>query len=88
LAHGGTQMTPHEELSPRLRRMLEIIYAVDGVAAARVWQWPGEDLRKVIAVAIRPAPRTGPQELLQRVEAAVAGLREPDEEWEFGLLEE
>jgi hypothetical protein len=78
-----------EELSPRMRRMLEIIYGVDGVAAARVWQWPTDGgIRKTIAVAIRPAPRTSPQELLQRVEAAIAGLREPDEEWEFGLLEE
>ncbi len=77
-----------QELSPRMRRMLEIVYAVDGVAAARVWQWPGDGgLRKTIAIAVRPAPRTSPQELLQRVEAAVAGMREPDEEWEFGLLE-
>jgi hypothetical protein len=71
-----------------MRRMLEIVYAVDGVAAARVWQWPGDGgLSKTIAIAVRPAPRTSPQELLQRVEAAVAGMREPDEEWEFGLLE-
>jgi hypothetical protein len=77
-----------QELSPRMRRMLEIVYAVDGVAAARVWQWPGDGgLSKTIAIAVRPAPRTSPQELLQRVEAAVAGMREPDEEWEFGLLE-
>ncbi len=76
------------ELSPRMRRMLEIVYSVDGVAAARVWEWPGEDnLRKTVAIAVRPAPRTSPQELLQRVEAAVTGLREPDETWEFGLLE-
>jgi hypothetical protein len=78
-----------QQLSPRVKRMLEIVYGVDGVAAARVWQWPGEDgLRKTVAVAIRPAPRTSPQEILQRVEAAVAGLREPDEAWEFGLLDE
>jgi hypothetical protein len=77
-----------QELSPRMRRMLEIVYAVDGVAAARVWQWPGDGgLSKTIAIAVRPAPRTSPQELLQRVEAAVAGMREPDEVWEFGLLE-
>jgi len=77
-----------QELSTRMRRMLEIVYSVDGVAAARVWEWPGDDgLRKTVAIAVRPAPRTSPQELLQRVEAAVAGMREPDEEWEFGLLE-
>ena len=75
------------ELSPRMRRMLEIGDAVDGVAAARVWQWPAENGLKRIAVAVRPSPRASPQELLQRVEAAVSGLREPDESWEFGLLE-
>ncbi len=81
-----TQQGP-SELSPRMRRMLEIVYAIDGVAAARVWQWPAEDGMKRIAVAVRPSPRASPQELLQRVESAVAGLREPDESWEFGLLE-
>jgi hypothetical protein len=30
---------------------------------------------------------SAPNELLRRVEVAVAGLREPDETWEFGLLE-
>ena len=79
--------TPQTELSPRMRRMLEIVYAVDGVAAARVWQWPAENGLKRIAVAVRPSPRASPQELLQRVEAAVTGLREPDESWEFGLLD-
>jgi hypothetical protein len=79
--------TTTTELSPRMRRMLEIVYAVDGVAAARVWQWPAEDGLKRIAVAVRASPRASPQELLQRVEAAVSGLREPDETWEFGLLE-
>ncbi len=81
-----TQQAP-SELSPRMRRMLEIVYAIDGVAGARVWQWPAEDGMKRIAVAVRPSPRASPQELLQRVESAVAGLREPDESWEFGLLE-
>ena len=77
-----------EQLSPRMRRILEIVYAVDGVGAARIWQWPGDGgLQTTIAVAVRPAPRTSPQELLQRVETAVSGLREPDEAWEFGLLE-
>ena len=78
------------ELTPRMRRMLEIVYAVDGVAGARVWQLPTDGngaTKATIAVAVRPSPRASPQELLQRVEAAVAGMREPDESWEFGLLE-
>ncbi len=84
-----------QPLPPRLRRTLEIVYAVDGVAGARVWQWPNtardasapEGTRTTVAVAVRPAPLTSPQDLLRRVEAAVAGLREPGELWEFGLLE-
>ena len=85
-------MNTTNQLPPRLRRTLEIVYAVDGVAGARVWQWPGnasapDGARTRVAVAVRPAPLTSPQDLLRRVEAAVAGLREPGEEWEFGLLE-
>jgi hypothetical protein len=30
---------------------------------------------------------SAPSELLRRVESAVAGLREPEETWEFGFLE-
>jgi hypothetical protein len=71
-----------QELSPRLRRMLELVYGVEGVTAARVWHWPGR-----VAVGVRPAMLSAPAELLRRVESAVAGLREPDETWEFGLLD-
>lgn len=70
------------ELSPRIRRTLELVYGVEGVTAARVWQWPGR-----IAVGVRPTMLSAPSELLHRVESAVAGLREPDETWDFGLLE-
>jgi hypothetical protein len=72
-----------EVLPPRLRRTIEIVYGVEGVAGARVWQW---DER--IAVGIKPNPAYGPADLLRRVEAAVAGVREPGEVWEFGILEE
>jgi hypothetical protein len=70
------------ELPPRLRRTLELVYGVEGVTAARVWHWPGR-----VAVGVRPAVLSAPNELLRRVEFAVAGLREADETWEFGLLE-
>lgn len=70
-------------LPPRLRRCLELVYGVEGVAAARVWLWDG-----AVAVGVRPAPSSAPDEILRRVEAAVAGLREPGETWEFGLLED
>ena len=73
--------------SPRLRRILEIAYAVDGVHGARVWEWPEEGGMKV-AVAVRPAHTVAAPELLRRVEAALTGLREPGETWDFGLLDE
>lgn len=74
--------TVQNELPPRIRRTLELVYGVEGVTAARVWHWPGR-----VAVGVRPAMLSAPSELLRRVEAAVAGVREPEETWEFGLLE-
>jgi len=62
---------------------MELVYGVEGVAAARVWQW-GE----TIAVGVRVGPTTSAADVLRRVEAAVAGVREPGEAWEFGVLEE
>ena len=32
-------------LPPKLRRTLEVVYAIDGVAGARVWVWPGTRFR-------------------------------------------
>lgn len=69
-------------LPPRIRRCVELVYAVEGVTAARVWHWPGQ-----VCVGIRPGMMATPSEILRRVEHAVAGLREPDETWDFGLLE-
>jgi hypothetical protein len=71
------------ELPPRLRRTLELVYGVEGVVAARVWQLPGR-----VAIGVRGSQATTPQELLRRVESAVAGLREPNETWDFGILED
>jgi len=71
-----------QTLSPRLKRTLEIVYGVEGVAGARVWVWPGR-----VAVGVRPSPMTSPHDLLRRVESAVAGLKEQGESWEFGLLD-
>jgi hypothetical protein len=73
---------------PRLRRTLELVYSVDGVVAARVWQWTenlGRDER--VAVAVRANATSSPTEVLRRVEAAVEAIREPGEAWEFGLLD-
>ncbi|HSO32943.1 MAG TPA: hypothetical protein VLT33_10505 [Labilithrix sp.] len=69
-------------LPARIRRTLELVYGVEGVTAARVWHWPGQ-----VSVGVRPAMMSAPSELLRRVEHAVSGLREPEETWEFGLLD-
>jgi hypothetical protein len=61
---------------------MELVYAVEGVTAARIWHWPGK-----IAIAVKGSHAATGAELLGRVEAAVAGMREPGESWEFGLLD-
>lgn len=71
------------ELSPRARRTLELVYCVEGVVAARVWQWAGR-----VAVGVRGRNSVAPPELIRRVQIAVAGLREPGETWEFGILDD
>ena len=80
MAMEGAEQPP---IPPRIRRAIEIVYGVEGVVAARIWHWPGR-----VAVGIRPGATSVPEELLRRVEAAVASLRQPDEAWEFGLLED
>jgi|GEM_PF-749014 hypothetical protein len=69
-------------MSARLRRTLQVVYAVDGVAGARVWQWPGH-----VAVGVLAAPWVGASDLIARVERATQGLRDPEETWDFGLLD-
>jgi hypothetical protein len=75
-------VTVSPPLPSRIRRALELVYGVDGVIAARVWHWSGR-----VFIGVRPAMFSAPSELLHRVESAVSGLREPDETWDFGLLE-
>jgi hypothetical protein len=73
---------------PRLRRTLELVYGVEGVVAARIWQWTensGRDER--VAVAVRANIASSPDEVLRRVEVAVSAVRLPGESWEFGLLD-
>jgi hypothetical protein len=76
-------LPPSPTLPPRIRRTLELVYGVEGVVAARVWHSTGR-----VAIGVRGGQATTPQELLRRIEAAVAGLREPDELWDFGILED
>lgn len=79
----GNDSSARSELPPRLRRALDLVYSVEGVVAARVWQWSGR-----VAIGVRGGCATVPASLLRRVESAVAGLREPDETWDFGILED
>ncbi len=72
-----------EEPPPRLKRAVELAYGVEGVLGARVWQAEG-----IVAIGVRAAPSASPQDVLRRVEAAVSVLREADEKWEFGLLDD
>jgi hypothetical protein len=79
----AAQPTGEAELGPRLRRTLQLAYAVDGVVAVRVWQWGPN-----VAVGVRGGASASPTDLVRRVQAAVAGLREPGEAWDFGVLED
>jgi hypothetical protein len=79
----GNDPDSRPELPPRLRRALDLVYSIEGVVAARVWQWSGR-----VAIGVRGGNATLPSSLLRRVESAVAGLREPDETWDFGILED
>jgi hypothetical protein len=69
------------DLPARLRRALELIYAVEGVVGARIWQWPGG-----VAVGVNVGAAFSQGETLHRVELAVAPIRHPEEAWDFGLL--
>jgi hypothetical protein len=70
-----------EGTSSRLRRVMEVIYQVDGVAGARLWQWTGR-----IAVGLRLSAASSPGDVIARVMSAVAPLREANETWDFGVL--
>ncbi|MFO0678208.1 MAG: hypothetical protein U0169_16855 [Polyangiaceae bacterium] len=74
--------TPITRLSPRLRRTLQLAYGVEGVTGARIWQWAD-----TVAVGVSVAPSSNAGTTLRRVESALAGVREPGEAWEFGLLD-
>lgn len=74
---------PAKRLSPRLRRILELVYSIEGVSEARVWAWD-----EGVAVGVRPTATTSASDLLKRVESQVVVVREPGETWTFGVLED
>ena len=43
-------------IPPRLKRTLELVFHVEGVVAARVWQWT-ENIEKYYQVESNPVPR-------------------------------
>jgi hypothetical protein len=84
MAESGPDPWPRgRPLEPRLQRTLHLAYAVDGVVAVRVWQWGPN-----VAIGVRGSGASSPVDLVRRVEAAVACLREPGEAWDFGVLDE
>ncbi len=70
-------------MSGKLERALEIVYGVEGVVGARVWESAG-----LVAVGVCTAPSANTDDVLRRVKAAVRRLHEPGEQWEFGLIDE
>lgn len=78
-----TDTPTKEKLPPRLRRILELVYAIEGVGEARVWEWDDG-----VAVGVRPTAFTPAADLLRRVESQTIVVRVPGETWTFGLLED
>ena len=74
---------PRPEVPQAVRRILEVVYGVEGVVAARVWQSPNR-----VEIGVMGGAGTSPVDLLRRVEVAVVGLRQPGVTWDFGWLQE
>lgn len=71
-----------DDLDPRIRRTLELVYQVEGVVAAKVWAMPDR-----VAVGVKIGTGHGPSEVMARLEQVTVALREPGETWDFGLIE-
>ncbi len=78
-----TETLPKPKLTPRLRRILELVYSIEGVGEARVWEWENG-----VAVGVRPTAITSAASLLKRVESQMIVVRAPGETWTFGILED
>ena len=74
--------SPGDDLDPRIRRTLELVYQVEGVVAAKVWAMPDR-----VAVGVKIGTGHGPSEVMARLEQVTVALREPGETWDFGLIE-
>ena len=83
MASDPTNRAPEsDDLDPRIRRTLELVYQVEGVVAAKVWAMPDR-----MAVGVRLGSGHGASEVIARIEQVTLGLREPGEAWDFGLLD-
>lgn len=69
-------------IDPRVRKIIEAVYEVEGVVGAKVWVLPGH-----VAVALRVGNRHGASDVIAQVVTATTSLRDPDEAWDFGLLD-
>ena len=72
----------NDALDPRVRHILELVYEVEGVVAAKVWALPGQ-----VAIAVRVGSRHGSSDVIAHIANVTLGLREPGEAWDFGILE-
>lgn len=68
------------DLDPRIERALEILYRIEGLSAAKMWQWEHN-----VAVGVRGYGMSEAT-LLRRAEMALIALQEPGETWQFGIL--
>jgi hypothetical protein len=69
-------------IDPRVRKILEAVYEVEGVVGAKVWVLPAH-----VAVALRVGNLHGAADVIAQVVTATTSLRDPDEAWDFGLLD-
>jgi hypothetical protein len=69
--------------SKRARRIEEAVLELEGIVTVRVWELPNR-----VEIGVRVAPSDTPADALNRVNELVDALREGEETWAVGLLEE
>jgi hypothetical protein len=67
----------------RLRRIESAVLELEGVASVRVWELEG-----AVEIGVRVAPACTVADVLGRVSELSATLREGEERWEVGVLDE
>ena len=82
----GDGPAPDEDASDekkriRAKRIVELVYAVEGVVSVRLWS---EEER--IAVGVRGNDVVAPTDLVARVKSALAGITHAGETIEVGML--